>query len=396
MWLLIVIVLVLIFFVALLYNPQKNKKQEDNKRKDVGELYDYFENQRLSSEKKNNYLPKQTNYRTQFPDYKKINVAIKGISYRSYSEIQRVKKLFIGEEVSLKRDYDNQYDKNATEVRTSDNVFIGYVDADYTQSVAMRIREEFDIRCFISKITIDDVPFVYMDIFYKDTFDKQKELTHEKVLLKKYVDYDLDNLLTLKWDINRFDINIDEETFDDIEERIDELFDDHIREKVRYYSIARLSNFLKTKEAENIGVELRKEIESRLNNESQIDKTERECSSIRSKISRLKIKGELTEIPLLEKELEGKYTELSLVKLSEKQSTELIIPDNLEELKKMSENWRTKILKAENMLNYQSESKKGKEPNPMPVGNKRTKLEGRIALLKEQKALIDSNIENLS
>lgn len=73
----------------------------------------------------------------------------------------------------------------------------------------------------------------------------------------------------------------------------------------------------------------------------------------------------------------------------------LILPDNVDELKKMSENWRTKISKAENKLNFQSDNKKGKKPNPMPAGPKRITQEKRIAKLKEEKTAIDTKIAEL-
>lgn len=65
----------------------------------------------------------------------------------------------------------------------------------------------------------------------------------------------------------------------------------------------------------------------------------------------------------------------------------------LEELKKQSENWRTKISKAENRLLYQDEKKLDKE-NPMPEGPKRVKQINRIAQLKDEKNQIDMAIAN--
>ena len=398
---LIILIIGLLFFLVLQFiaiSDNKKKKEEKKRREELRKQRITNQPAHPRNASVNNTVEPSTYSfdKSHFADYKKINVAIKGLAYRSNIEIRRAKRLFIGEKVFLNRDFNNQYDKNATEVRTSDNVFIGYVDADYSQSVAMRIREDFDIQCFISKITMDVIPFVYMDIFYKDTFDRQKENTHEAVISKKYLEYDLDKLLTLKWDIDRFNINIEDNIYEEVEERIHELFDDHIREKIKHYSYARLELFLKTKEADDISTELRNEIELKLRGESDINKLERECSGIRSKIIRLKKKGDLSEMDTLEKELEEKHTKISTLKLSEKQSKGLVLPEKLDDLLKMQDNWRSKILKAENVLSFQSETKKGKEPNPIPEGYKRTKLENRVTLLKEQKAKIDSKIEKLS
>ncbi len=65
----------------------------------------------------------------------------------------------------------------------------------------------------------------------------------------------------------------------------------------------------------------------------------------------------------------------------------------LEDLKKQSENWRTKLAKAENKLLYQVEKKLDK-PNPIPEGPKRIKQEKRIAQLKAEKEQIDLAVVN--
>ncbi|MDH6355467.1 hypothetical protein M2132_001810 [Dysgonomonas sp. PH5-45] len=79
---------------------------------------------------------------------------------------------------------------------------------------------------------------------------------------------------------------------------------------------------------------------------------------------------------------------------NQKKEKPFILPDDAVSLKKMSENWRTKIVKAENKLQYQSE-KQGDKPNPIPVGPKRITQEKRISQLKEEKLAIDTKIAEL-
>ncbi|MDR2004394.1 MAG: hypothetical protein LBQ74_15300 [Prevotella sp.] len=78
----------------------------------------------------------------------------------------------------------------------------------------------------------------------------------------------------------------------------------------------------------------------------------------------------------------------------EPKDEKLVLPDDMEALKKMSENWRTKLAKAGNKLNYQSE-KKDTKLNPMPQGPKRIAQEKRVAKLKEEKLAIDTKIAEL-
>ena len=77
-----------------------------------------------------------------------------------------------------------------------------------------------------------------------------------------------------------------------------------------------------------------------------------------------------------------------------KKEKEFIMADDLETLKKQSDNWRIKISKADNRLNFQSDKKEDK-PNPMPEGPKRITVEKRIAQLTAEKLQIDTKIANL-
>jgi len=71
------------------------------------------------------------------------------------------------------------------------------------------------------------------------------------------------------------------------------------------------------------------------------------------------------------------------------------LPDDIENLNKLKENIRIKILKAKNRLDYQSE-KKEKEPNPMPEGFLRTKIEKRLSLLQKQKEEVEKKINQIT
>ena len=77
-----------------------------------------------------------------------------------------------------------------------------------------------------------------------------------------------------------------------------------------------------------------------------------------------------------------------------KTGKELVLATDVEGLKKQSENWRTKVLKAENKLNFQDE-KKGDKPNPMPEGPKRIKQVKRIEQLTAEKLAIDTELANM-
>lgn len=75
-------------------------------------------------------------------------------------------------------------------------------------------------------------------------------------------------------------------------------------------------------------------------------------------------------------------------------NTDLILADDIEGLKKQSENWRTKLVKAENKLNFGTE-KKADKLNPMPEGPKRIKQVKRVEQLKNEKIAIDTALANM-
>ena len=72
----------------------------------------------------------------------------------------------------------------------------------------------------------------------------------------------------------------------------------------------------------------------------------------------------------------------------------LALAGDLVGLKKQSENWRIKISKAENRLNYQQD-KKADKAKPMPEGPKRILLVKRITKLKAEKGVIDIALANM-
>ena len=70
------------------------------------------------------------------------------------------------------------------------------------------------------------------------------------------------------------------------------------------------------------------------------------------------------------------------------------LSDDIEILKKMKENFRIKISKIENRLEYQNE-KKQETPSPMPEGPKRLELEKKLEWLKKQKERIEYKIVDM-
>lgn len=73
---------------------------------------------------------------------------------------------------------------------------------------------------------------------------------------------------------------------------------------------------------------------------------------------------------------------------------EFVVATTVEDLQKQKENWRIKILKAENQLLYQSDKKLDVE-NKMPEGPKRIKKEKQLEKLLAEKSIIDTELAKL-
>jgi DNA polymerase III epsilon subunit-like protein len=77
-----------------------------------------------------------------------------------------------------------------------------------------------------------------------------------------------------------------------------------------------------------------------------------------------------------------------------KRKIKLISPDDLNSLKKLKENLRTKIAKAKNRLEFQSERKEDVS-NPIPEGDQRSQLLKIIASMELQKETIEKKIKEI-
>lgn len=176
-WLGIIFLILLIWMniSAKLKQRRKNKYHDhDGDKRDVA--YQFFENQRLESEEK---------IKLQTKNFDCFNVAVKGLYYRTSPEQQRARKLFIGEEVFLEREYNNPKDKFAVRVITNDRYFIGYVDIDKSKEVAGFINDGIKRYCFIAKVTSNHIPYVYMNLYYDIETINRREREKEESLEKK-------------------------------------------------------------------------------------------------------------------------------------------------------------------------------------------------------------------
>lgn len=94
---------------------------------------------------------------------KKVNFAVKGTFYRSQADINAARNVRVGDELTLIHEAYNDYDSFAMMVLTSDGHHIGYVEKKY--SMCFFAYKDIIYKCIVSKVTNDDVPFIYANAF---------------------------------------------------------------------------------------------------------------------------------------------------------------------------------------------------------------------------------------
>lgn len=94
---------------------------------------------------------------------KKVNFAVKGTSYRSQANINAARNVRVGDELTLIHEPHNDHDTFAMMVLTSDGHHIGYVEKKY--SMCFFAYKDNIYKCIVSKVTNDDIPFIYANAF---------------------------------------------------------------------------------------------------------------------------------------------------------------------------------------------------------------------------------------
>lgn len=94
---------------------------------------------------------------------KRVNFAVKGTTYRSASDINAARRVRVGDELTLVHEPYNDKDTFAMMVMTADGSQIGYVEKKY--SMCFFVYRDKIYKCIVSKVTNDDVPFIYANAF---------------------------------------------------------------------------------------------------------------------------------------------------------------------------------------------------------------------------------------
>lgn len=152
-WIIFVAVLVGMVFVS--YLKKTNKDQHSSNETNTSS---YRSNTQSSS------YTSTTRTESSIPqNAKKVNFAVKGTMYRSAADINAARRVRVGDELTLIHEPHNDKDTFAMMVMTSDGCHIGYVEKKY--SMCFFVYRDNIYKCIVSKVTNDDVPFIYANAF---------------------------------------------------------------------------------------------------------------------------------------------------------------------------------------------------------------------------------------
>lgn len=152
-WIIFVAVLVGMVFVS--YLKKTNKDQHSSNETNTSSYSSNIQSSGYTSSiKPESPIPQNA---------KKVNFAVKGTIYRSEADIDAARKVCVGDELTLIHEPDNDHDTFAMMVLTSDGYHIGYVEKKY--SMCFFAYKDDIYKCIVSKVTNDDIPFIYANAF---------------------------------------------------------------------------------------------------------------------------------------------------------------------------------------------------------------------------------------
>ena len=152
-WIIFVAVLVGMVFVS--YLKKTNKDQHSSNETNTSSYSSNIQSSSYtSSTKPESPIPQNA---------KRVNFAVKGTMYRSAADINAARRVRVGDELTLIHEPHNDKDTFAMMVMTSDGSHIGYVEKKY--SLCFYSYKDNIYKCVVSKVTNDDIPFIYANAF---------------------------------------------------------------------------------------------------------------------------------------------------------------------------------------------------------------------------------------
>ena len=187
---LVIIIVVVTVFVVIRAYALRNDEQRKQVRSEIADRIEERDNLNVEVQPKEEISTCNSlfNRSSSLEEYNFINelggsieVEIKGLSYRMLQERQRAKLLRSGENLMLKREYNNPVDKHAVAIYSNDNYQLGYIPANLAEGVSNLLEKKYDLECMVSSKTNHELPYVHIQLSYtSDKRIKINEIFNEK------------------------------------------------------------------------------------------------------------------------------------------------------------------------------------------------------------------------
>lgn len=303
-WIIFVAVLVGMVFVS--YLKKTNKDQHLSNETNTSSYSSNIQSSGYtSSTKPESSIPQNA---------KRVNFAVKGTMYRSAADINAARRVCVGDELTLIHEPHNDKDTFAMMVMTSDGSHIGYVEKKY--SMCFFVYRDNIYKCIVSKVTNDDVPFIYANAFLPFDARIPDDDLKVKNMMSKDGQY-IGNGVTVKITTERSlaqeanpDLDIAEKLKYSDPEKAVEIFLSCAANESGLYSLHQACICYRNMKAYDKEKELINQIIAVCKDEGKdeyIPEYESRLNTVENLISKENVKGELDKAYSLQKE--GKYKE---------------------------------------------------------------------------------------
>ena len=204
---LFIAIAVIVLFILIAKNIQDN---EDVKR--IESSYEHTVYQREETERrekeiadKEKEIAEKATLISQEPFFKgvggKINMAIKGLYFRTTNDIESARQLCYGDIIYLVKDIENEKDAYAVAVYTKNGAHIGYIPREYSMGMTQLLDLGIEPKCMITKKTFHEIPYLYMDVYYKNSEQEKIDERLESELVEKFKRLGFKETSILRWDL---------------------------------------------------------------------------------------------------------------------------------------------------------------------------------------------------
>lgn len=200
-----IVIVIVVFFIAAKSIKEREELDKQEMRFEQKTLEkDEFNEQNEEQSKQEKEIIETAIHISNDPFFRgkggKMNMAIKGLFFRSDSDKEAARNLNYGDIVYPRKEANNEKDPYAVAVYTKEGAHIGYVPKEYSMGMTQLLDLGIEPNCMITKKTFHEIPFLYMDVYYKSREQEDIDERLECELVEKFKRLGLKETSILRWE----------------------------------------------------------------------------------------------------------------------------------------------------------------------------------------------------